>query len=272
MTEVLYRKYGTADIPALVSLWADIFGDSPETVSCFFDVLPETGSCFVAECGGRLCGMASVLTDLTLKSGNSIVKCAYIYAVAVEPSFRGAGLGGTLSRLAADYGKNQGAAIIATLPANEGLYSMYAKTCGLDKVLKREKTSAAASDASGTFPMRSASPGEYNRKREELLASVPHVSVSDRSMMFFKKLCTENGGDLFLSGSSCAALYRNDDAVFFPELLCPEEDRSALLSSGAALGNAGSAYCYIPSETGARSIAYAGQLVYHNPVWNITFE
>ena len=142
MADIIFREYTSADIPALISLWSDIFGDSHETVSCFFRVLPDTGSCFVAECGGVICGMASVLTDLTLKNGNSSIKAAYIYAVATDRRSRCKGIGGTLSRMAADFGRKNGAEIISTLPASDGLYHMYEKAVGLNRSLKREKITA----------------------------------------------------------------------------------------------------------------------------------
>ncbi len=272
MAEPVFREYTSADIPALISLWINTFGDSSETVTCFYNVLPYIGSCFIAECDGELAGMASVLTDLTLNYGSTRTKCAYIYAVATESRFRGKGIGGTLSRMAADYGREHGSEIISTLPANDGLYSMYAKTVGLNDALRREKLSASPSPAGGTFPLRPASPEEYNRKRKELLADVSHISVSDRSIAFLKALCSENGGDIFISDHCCAAMYVIEDSVFFTELLCPDDEKAGLLSSGAALSKKKKAYCYLPSGTGERSIAYSGGPVYHNTVWNITLE
>ncbi|MCR4607516.1 MAG: GNAT family N-acetyltransferase [Oscillospiraceae bacterium] len=272
MAEVLYRQYRHADIPALISLWESIFGDGPEVVSGFFKVLPEIGSCFVAEQDSRIAGMASVITDLTLKGGCSSTKCAYIYAVAVEYSFRGAGIGGTLSRMAADFGRKNGARIISTLPANEGLYSMYEKTAGLERTLRREKTVFSGHACAAESQMVSVSPVEYNRKREEILSKAAHLSVSDKCIEFLKTLCNAYGGDLYAGENFCAAMYISDDSVFFPELLCPDSETSSFLALGASMKNKVTSYCYRPSDEGERYIAYAGDLVYHNPVWNITFE
>ena len=43
MAEMLFREYRSSDIPALTSLWTNIFGDSESLVSAFFRILPETG-------------------------------------------------------------------------------------------------------------------------------------------------------------------------------------------------------------------------------------
>ena len=273
MADISFREYRPSDIPALISLWTDIFGDSEPLVSAFFRVLPDIGTCFIAECGGELSGMASVLTDLLLKDGENCTKCAYIYAVATDECFRGAGIGGTLSRMAAEFGREQGAEIICTLPADDGLYAMYEKTTGLNNTLRRKKISVLRGSAQEEqFQPVPASPEEYNRKREELLSSSPHLSVSDRSIEFLKALCIENSGDIYISYSCCAALYLSGDEVFFTELICPPQDREKLLSLGAAMKDASGAFCFIPSDDGERSVAYSGNLVYHNPVWNISFE
>ena len=273
MAETVFREYSPPDIPELTSLWVDIFGDSGKLVSAFFRVLPDIGTCFVAECGNEIAGMASVITDLLLKERCGCRKCAYIYAVATDKRFRGAGIGGTLSRMAADYGKKHGAEIICTLPADDGLYAMYEKTTGLNNTLTRKKVTVFRGPAQEEqFPLIPVSPAEYNRKREELLSSLPHISVSDRSIEFLKTLCVENSGDIFVSENCCAALYVTGDEVFFPELLCPETEREDLMALGAAMKNVSGAFRFIPSDDGERSIAYSGNLVYHNPVWNITFE
>ncbi len=273
MAETIFREYRTSDVPAIISLWGRIFGDSYRTVSGFFSILPGIGSCFVAEQGGRICGMASVLTDLVLRCGDTSMKCAYIYAVATDDDFRDQGIGGTLSRMAAEFGKDNGAKIISTLPANEGLYAMYEKTIGLDKTLRRRKASAVSGhfDASAS-PMTCVSPEEYNRKREALLSNTAHISVSDKSIEFLRILCSDNGGDIYAGKNFCAAMYSADDEVFFTELICPESERTSILSLGAAMKNRAGAFCYVPSDEGEKYISYSGDPVYHNPIWNITFE
>lgn len=273
MSEPVFREFQPSDVPALTALWSDVFGDGTGSVSCFFRVLPEIGTCFAADCGGRIIGMTSVLTDLRYTAGDSSVKCAYIYAVAVDPSFRGAGIGGKLSRMAAGYGREHGAEIIATLPADDGLYSMYEKTLGMKNTLSRKKiTAEAAASAEYRFSLRPAPARDYNRKREGLLASTPHISVSDGSMEFLKALCMENGGDLYVSEGCCAACYVNQKELFFPELLCPEEQRNGLLAEAAARKGLSGAYCYLPSTNGLKSLAFTGIRPDPATVWNITFE
>lgn len=273
MNDPVFREFTPADIPALTALWSDVFGDGAGSISCFFRVLPEIGTCFAAEYGGQIIGMTSVLTDLRYTAGDDSVKCAYIYAVAVDPSFRGAGIGAKLSRIAAGYGREHGAEIIATLPADDGLYSMYEKTLGMKSTLTREKIAVEASTCTEYgFSLCPASPQEYNRKREELLASTPHISISDGSMEFLKAICMENGGNLYVFGECCAACYVNQKELFFPELLCPEEQRNGLLAEAAARKGLSGAYCYLSSTDGQKSLAFTGIRPDPATVWNITFE
>ena len=272
MTDQVFREYTSSDIPALTVLWTDIFGDTAETVACFFRVLPKIGSCFVAECGGEIAGMTSVLTDQRYVYGEACVPCAYIYAVAIDPRHRGAGIGARLSRMAEEYGRENGAQIIATMPADEGLYIMYEKTLGLKKTLRRRKIFATADHTTEAFSLTPASPAAYNAKREELLAALPHVSVSDESIEYLKSLCEENGGDIYVSDTCCAACYVNHKEVFFPELLCPDEERKRLLAVGAAFRNAAGAFSFIPCNDGEKSLAYNGGEPEADTVWNSTFE
>ena len=273
MNEPVFREYTSNDVPALTALWSGIFGDGTGSISCFFRVLPEIGTCFAAECGGRIVGMTSVLTDLRYIAGNSSVKCSYIYAVAVDPAFRGAGIGAKLSRMADGYARAHGAEIIATLPADDGLYSMYEKTLGMKNTLMRKKIAVeAASSADCGNSMLPATPQEYNRKREELLASTPHISVSDGSMEYLKTLCMENGGDLYVSEECCASYYVNQKDLFFPELLCPEAERKELLAGAAAQRGLSGAYCYLPSPEGLKSLAFTGKSPDPATIWSITFE
>ncbi|MBR0353213.1 MAG: GNAT family N-acetyltransferase [Oscillospiraceae bacterium] len=271
MTEPLFREYTPGDIPALTVLWTDVFGDTAEIVTCFFRVLPEIGSCFVAECNGEIAGMASVLTDQRYVNGESCVPCAYIYAVAVDLRYRGAGIGAKLSRMAEEYGREHGAEIIATLPAEDGLYAMYEKTLGLKKTLRHRKIFAVADHTAEAFPLTPASPAAYNAKREELLAALPHVSVSDESIEYLKTLCKENEGDIYVSDTCCAACYVNHKEVFFTELLCSDEERKRLLAGGAAFKNAAGAFCFIPCNDGEKSLAYDGGELEPDTVWNSTF-
>lgn len=55
------REYKQDDVSAMKSLWCDAFGDLPELVDSFFELLPSMGTGFVAELDGEVFGAAYVL-------------------------------------------------------------------------------------------------------------------------------------------------------------------------------------------------------------------
>ena len=122
------REIRTEDQPSLVELWHHVFGDPVSYVEEFFCILPEIGSGVAAFENGRLLGAAYIITAGELCESGQIRRCGYLYAVAVDPAARGRGLGGRLSQAAAALGRERGAALICTLPAEPGLYAWYAVT------------------------------------------------------------------------------------------------------------------------------------------------
>ncbi|MBR6353829.1 MAG: hypothetical protein IKS25_06850, partial [Oscillospiraceae bacterium] len=66
MNELCYREYRPADVPALSFLWREVFGDPLRFTAEFFALLPDMGSCVVAEEDGQLLGAASVINGFEL--------------------------------------------------------------------------------------------------------------------------------------------------------------------------------------------------------------
>ena len=267
------REYETKDIPALVSLWTSVFGDSPQLADTFFRLLPGTGTCLVAEENSTVCGMASIPTDFRVFLEERSIPCAYLYAVAVEPSLRGRGLGSGLSKAAADLGRRIGAELICTLPASESLYAMYEKAIGTRYCLTRSRIHIPAGPSSEAYcSLTAADPAEYNRKRESLLSGQPHLSVSDSSIAFLKALCEENGGGLFVSDQCAAAYYTEGNALHFSELLCGEDNRKSILAQTAFVKGLSTADCLVPSASGGKYIAYDRNILPVEVIWNLSFD
>ena len=132
------REVRPDDRKALVSLWVRVFGDAPELVEAFLDLLPEMGTGVTAEENGELLGTAYLLDGFTLISPDSAPKkCGYLYAVAVEEHARRKGIGARLSQAAAEIGRMRGAELICTLPAEHSLYRWYASVLSLHEVTQR---------------------------------------------------------------------------------------------------------------------------------------
>lgn len=141
MTDMIVREYRPEDIPALSALWARVFGDSVALIGDFFRLLPDMGTGLAAEADGEIAGAAYIITGMELADcGNRPPVCGYIYAVAVEERFRGLGLGGRLTLAAAEKGRERGASIICTLPAESALYNWYEKLLGVQCALYRAES------------------------------------------------------------------------------------------------------------------------------------
>ena len=117
------REVRPDDRKALVSLWVRVFGDPPELVEAFLDLLPEMGTGVIEEENGALLGAAYLVDGFTLVAPDAAPeKCGYLYAVAVEEHARRKGIGARLSQAAAKIGRTRGAELICTLPAEHSLY------------------------------------------------------------------------------------------------------------------------------------------------------
>ena len=197
----MIRPYLPADRGQLIDLWSRVFGDPPDLVESFYDLLPYMGSCCVAAESGKVLGMAHLIHGLTLwQPKQTPVTCGYLYGVAVAEEARGRGLGGELSRGAAELGRAQGAELLCTLPAEESLYRWYERILNLRC---RSSRTVYAADALpvGCFRISTA---EYGYYREDLLQKTPHVELNNAAMAFQAALCEAYGG----------GLYRSKDALF----------------------------------------------------------
>ena len=228
MTEPVLRRVRPGDETALAAIWRRVFGDPEALALAFLKDLPALGGGVCAEEGGRLLGAAYVVTDFTLGDRRT----AYVYAVAVLPEERGRGLGMALTKAAAGLGKELGAEILCTLPANAGLYPWYERLVGVRCALYRSEQRCESAPGAAAFPL---SPEEYGRRREALLGTLPHVTLGDAALRYEKENCRCFGGDLYALGDGIAAASVDGDETLIRELLCPAgADRTAL---AAALGD-----------------------------------
>ena len=228
MTEPILRRVRPADTAELAALWHRVFGDPEALALAFLKDLPALGGGVCAEEAGKLLGAAYAVTDFTLGRD----RAAYIYAVAVLPEARGRGLGMALTKAAAELGRALGAAIVCTLPANEGLYPWYERLIGVRCALYRSEERCESAPGAA---VSSIGPGEYGLRREALLAALPHVQPGQAALRYEKENCRCFGGDLYALGGGIAAASVDGEEALIRELLCPEgTDRRAL---AAALGH-----------------------------------
>lgn len=263
MADFTLRGTLPEDYAALSALWQHCFGDPPELVEKFFSLLPELGRGVTAEYQGRAVGAAYSLTGLELLPEHK--GCGYIYAVAVDDSCRGLGIGGALSVAAAEAARQAGAEVICTLPAEESLYDWYEKLIGVKYVLRRKELICKAAEGD----CREISAEEYAQRREELLRGRAHIRFPAAYLEFQNELCKGYGGGFYAVGDAIAAAYPEGDTAKICELIGTE--KTAAAGAIAAKLGAACALHYEPATDGERFVAIDSALPW-DCEWNLAMD
>lgn len=127
------RRSMPGDEPEMKRLWKAVFGDTDEFIDAFFDTLYSPGTACLALSDGKVVSAGYCLPGVFAK-GKS---CAYIYAVATWPEFRGLGAARRIVQALADIRFAEGADVIATLPASEALTGWYERALGMEPVFMK---------------------------------------------------------------------------------------------------------------------------------------
>lgn len=180
----MYRIAKQSDMPGILSLWEEAFGDTPEAVMVFFAAFPHCRS-YVAEEDEKILSMVHAIPQ-TLSPDYPAV---YLYAVATDKAFRGKGICRNLMAFAEADLKKQGFIACVLTPASDTLFHYY-KNLGYETAFFRHAT-----PFSGGIPI---SLEEYAAKREALL-TLPHMIYDETFLQYAKNLYeltfyrTENG-------------------------------------------------------------------------------
>lgn len=169
----MYRLAKKSDMPGIVALWGEAFGDNQQAVEEFFTAFPACISC-VAEERGEILAMAHAIPQ----SLSPDTKAVYVYAVATAKAHRGKGLCRNLMAFLEQDLKARGVEACVLTPANAGLFQFY-KNLGYDVGFFRQHT-----PFSGGRPIPLS---EYVRRRKTLL-SVPHMVCDENFLSYAQKL------------------------------------------------------------------------------------
>lgn len=150
-------------IPQLVFLWKDIFGEFGDFWEDFLRTGFSRQRCLCLTEGEEILA-ALTWIDCTLEDQ----QFAYLYAVLTHPAHRGQGLCRQLMLQTHAHLKNQGYAATLLVPADGDLRQMY-KTMGYRNCAGIQEFSCQAGETTvSLFPLTAA---EFARKRRELLPS-----------------------------------------------------------------------------------------------------
>lgn len=109
------------DQSELAELWSEVFGDDKAEIDRFFEEMGGVCDCVLAEAEGKIVAAAYVLSGIQAED----YSCAYIYAVATAEDFRGNGAASEICLQARDMAFDDGADIVATMPATNSLCEFY---------------------------------------------------------------------------------------------------------------------------------------------------
>lgn len=202
---MLFTRFSTQDdVPVLRRLWKLAFGDSDAYLDNFFLRYYRPERVFVLEEEGEVLSMSAWFdTRLALPDGPSF-RAAYLYAVATHPDQRGRGLA---AKLMADLGRTlsgMGVQLLTTVPAEPSLHDFFARndfseyfTHSEFLLLPKQEVQALPG-----VSLRPASPEEYGRVREELLAKLPHIAYSRDALDYQAGCCALSGGGLYIGDTA----------------------------------------------------------------------
>lgn len=271
-TEYAIHPCSPENVPALSGLWERTFGDGPELIGEFFRLLPRMGGGVAAVLDGRVVGGAYAVTGFELAvPGAAPRRLGYIYAVAVEESCRGRGIGRGLTLAAAELAKKMGAEDVCTLPAEPGLYKWYEDILGIRAALARHRKRIESAPGCA---WRQIGAEEYGARREALLSGAPHVALSAACLEFQRALCRAYGGGFFACGGGIAAAYKEGERLIVRELLCSRsgvEGPAASLASGLGVREAELCLPVIPGAGEDYMSAPPGVLP-PGCIWGLSFD
>ena len=169
----MYRIAKQSDMPGIISLWGETFGDSREQVKAFFAAFPDCRS-YVAVEGGGVVSMVHALPQ-TLSPNISAV---YLYAVATHKAHRGKGLCRNLMAFAEEDLKAQGVAACVLTPGEPFLFRFY-ENLAYETAFFRRRT-----PCSGGRPISAA---DYAHRRETLVTA-PHMVYDENTLQYAQNL------------------------------------------------------------------------------------
>ena len=238
----LIRPSVPADIPAQRQLWQLAFGDSDDYIDNFYRTYYRPERMVVLEEEGAVRAMTAWFDTSFVVPGRGEYRCAYLYAVATHPDWRGRGLAARLLAGADDYFRSLGISAVSTVPAEPSLHRFFGRNgfreCFVDGQFAflcdgPDRTPASA--------LTRLAPGAYRALREERLAGTAHIELPEEALAYQAGACafTPGGGlyalDTPRGRAALCAEGMESGALLIKELLCPPGEEQWALEQLAGL-------------------------------------
>lgn len=183
---MIIRKPTLEDLPRLSLLWQEAFDESPEDVEIFYETAFSCDRALLAQ------EQNPVACIYWMDAQIDGQKIAYLYALAVEKTYRSQGVGKTLLKETLEILKVEGYKAAILVPGEESLYTYYEKA-GFTAFGKTEKI--IVEEKAPGLPVEKISPDAYFAKRQGL---APAVTWGKEAVSYLGKLCDLYAGNDWL--------------------------------------------------------------------------
>lgn len=123
---MIFRLSNRNDIPGIIKLWNEAFGDSEKEIRFFLDnkYIPE--NTLIIEENGETASLLFLL-DGNMKINGSIYPSYYLYAACTDNRFRGRGFMAYLLKKANETANSRNKDFICLMPGEKSLFDFYEK-------------------------------------------------------------------------------------------------------------------------------------------------
>lgn len=246
------RQAEEKDMPRIMEIWQEAFGDSQEEIEMFFRSLKKEVRTYVAEeqyscaeqhicaeqhspeknCSPegkcRIAGQLCVLPALLFSETGKKVPAAYLYAVATAKEFRNKGICTLLLKEIHKILKEENR-ISFLVPAEEGLLLFYEKR-GFLPCFTEELTEVSPKCDTGEDTEKYITPigaEEYITLRKKAFAGLPHAELSEACLKYALQLHQRAGGScakIKVAEKEYGILYKKQaDEAFIQEITAAEK-------------------------------------------------
>ncbi len=236
------------DYPQLMSMFEEIFGDSPVAVEHFFLKAVSEDNIICVRDGEKPVSMLYIIHCEIHLSGE-FYKCAYIYAVGTLKEYRGMGC----MRMAFDFlekiARERGYSYLTLVPENDELFKMYEKL-GFKNGLTANLVKCTASQVplSPNIQKGCCSREHYKSKKIAGLRDVPVVILGEKGFDCF--FSPAESGIFTLSSTEGYCIYEEmENKVIVYEVF---GNKQAFIDWIFRETGKSEMYCYEPSKAGSK--------------------
>lgn len=232
MDEIRLARRG--EIPRQKEIWKICFGDHDDYINFYYNQRYKENETVVLLHEGQISAMLTMIPVRTVTPDHRSFNSAMIYAVATDPQYRNRGFASRILDYSSRYLGARETHMTILVPADRHLFDFYRRQGYREGFylreawLTREQINSWPDGSSCKCTVWPVSPGEYNRRRNQLLKGRLHVAYADDDIAYQKKLSVQTGADVYAididETQGCAVIERlAEDKVLFKEILLPRE-------------------------------------------------